>query len=135
MSKLVYASPFFIVRDLRSALAYYTTVLSFACDFAIPDDDPFFAVVSRDQVRFAFKEIGPDVPPLPNVERHEGARWDVFISATDPDELYREYVARGAHVHVPLDDHPDDGLRSFELRDPDGYVLAFGRPLAPSTSK
>ena len=55
--------------------------------------DPFFAVVSRDQIRFAFKEIGPDVPPLPNVERHENPRWDVFISTTDPDELYREYVA------------------------------------------
>jgi catechol 2,3-dioxygenase-like lactoylglutathione lyase family enzyme len=135
MSKLVYASPFFIVRHLKAAVSHYTSVLGFACDFAVPDDDPFFAVVSRDQVRFALKEIGPDVPPLPNVERHRGARWDVFVSTTDPDELYREYVARGAHVHVPLGDNLDDGLRSFELRDLDGYVLAFGRPLTSSTSR
>jgi uncharacterized glyoxalase superfamily protein PhnB len=126
---LNYACVHLIVRDLRGAVEHYTKVLGFGCDLIVPEGDPFFAVVSRDGASLAFKEIGPDVPPLPNVERHENARWDVFVHVTDPDELYRELLERGARVHVPLDDHPDDGLRSFELRDVDGYVLAFGRPL------
>jgi hypothetical protein len=47
---------------------------------------------------------------------------------------YAEHVAIGmAKVHlgaafsVPLED-THDGLRGFEICDPDGYVLFFGRP-------
>jgi hypothetical protein len=40
--------------------------------------------------------------------------------------FYRD--ALGFHMHVPLGDNTNDGLRGFELRDPDGYVLFFGRP-------
>lgn len=41
------------------------------------------------------------------------------------------YIPRGASRNVefsePLKD-TDDGLRGFELKDADGYVLFFGRP-------
>ena len=126
---LDYASTFFIVRDIRTSVAYYTDVLGFRCLFLVPEEAPFLAAVSRNGVSFTLKEIGPETPPLPNMERHEDARWDVYVHTPDPDALYAELEPRGARVHVPLGDHPHDGLRSFELRDADGYVLAFGRPL------
>jgi hypothetical protein len=36
-------------------------------------------------------------------------------------------VHLGAAFSVPLKD-TNDGLRGFEICDPDGYVLFFGRP-------
>jgi hypothetical protein len=45
----------------------------------------------------------------------------------DPDALAVELAARGVTFSAPLTD-THDGLRGFELADPDGYVLFFGRP-------
>jgi len=42
--------------------------------------------------------------------------------------LAAEFGANGIAFHVPLRNR-DDGLRGFEIDDPDGYVLFFGRPL------
>jgi hypothetical protein len=45
----------------------------------------------------------------------------------DPDALAAEFTSRGVLFSVPLKD-TDDGLRGFELKDVDGYVLFFGHP-------
>ena len=54
-------------------------------------------------------------------------RWDAYVYAPDPDALAAEFAVHGACFSVPLKD-TDDGLRGFEVTDPDGYVLFFGRP-------
>jgi hypothetical protein len=45
----------------------------------------------------------------------------------DPDALAAEFTSRGVMFSEPLKD-TSDGLRGFELKDVDGYVLFFGRP-------
>ena len=55
------------------------------------------------------------------------ARWDAFVHVPDPDALVREFTGRGVVFSAPLAD-THDGLRGFEIQDPDGYVLFFGRP-------
>jgi hypothetical protein len=45
----------------------------------------------------------------------------------DPDALAAEFTSRDVMFSVPLKD-TTDGLRRFELKDADGYVLFFGRP-------
>jgi hypothetical protein len=52
---------------------------------------------------------------------------DAFVYAPDPDVLAVEFADHGAACNVPLKD-THDGLRGFEICDPDGYVLFFGRP-------
>jgi hypothetical protein len=54
-------------------------------------------------------------------------RWDAYLLAPAPDALAAEFTDRGAAFSVPLKD-THDGLRGFEITDPDGYVLFFGRP-------
>jgi hypothetical protein len=71
------------------------------------------------------KAVGVD--PLPNSARHPWVRWDAYINVPDPDALAAEFTSRGVVFSVPLKDI-DDGLRGFELKDADGYVLFFGRP-------
>jgi len=71
------------------------------------------------------KAVG--VSPAPNPSRHAYARWDAYVSVPDPDALAAEFASRGVVFSVPLQD-TDDGLRGFELKDVDGYVLFFGGP-------
>ena len=74
-----------------------------------------------------FKDIGVD--PLPNYTRDvkKGiARWDAYLNVPDPDALAAEFASRNVEFSEPLKD-TDDGLRGFELKDSDGYVLFFGR--------
>lgn len=127
MDNLMYVSPFFIVADLKVSLAFYTGKLGFEVLYIGPEDDPFWAMVGRDKVSIMLKAIAPDIQPIPNSSRHEWARWDAYISASDPDTLYEEYRSRGVVFQQPLRDD-GDGLRGFELADADGYVLFFGRP-------
>ena len=120
--------PFFIVKDLAESIDFYTQKLGFQTDILVPEEDPFFGIVSRDNVRILLKEITEFIHPVPNHTRHEWARWDAFIFTPNPDALFAEYQSRGLAFHELLAD-TSDGLRAFELKDYDGYVLCFGKPL------
>jgi hypothetical protein len=52
------------------------------------------------------------------------ARWDAYLDVPDPDALAAEFSSRNVGFSVPLKD-THDGLRGFELKDLDGYVLFF----------
>ena len=101
MTNLIYASPFFIVASIKTSVSFYVDKLGFEVRYIGPEDDPFFAIVGRDEVSIMLKEIAADVKPVPNHTRHKWGQ--------------------------PIQDD-DDGLRGFEVMDADGYVLFFGRP-------
>ena len=124
-SAISHISPCFIVRDVSASVAFYCDRLGFEIAHLAPEDGPFFGIVVRDGAMLMLKAVGVD--PLPNSERHPWARWDAYMSVPDPDALAEEFLARGVTFSEPLKD-TEDGLRGFELRDPDGYVLFFGRP-------
>ncbi|HMG35631.1 MAG TPA: VOC family protein [Blastocatellia bacterium] len=118
-------STFFIVRNLEAALSFYRDRLGFDITFKGPDDDPFFGIVRRGGAMVMLKDVG--VEPLPNYKRQPQARWDAYVYVPDPDGLAAEFSSRNVEFSEPLKD-TDDGLRGFELKDADGYVLFFGRP-------
>ena len=118
-------APCFIVNDAATAAAFYRDVLGFDVTYQQPDQDPFFAIVCRDGAMLMLKAVG--VVPAPNRMRHPWAPWDAYVNVPDPDALAAEFTSRGALFSVSLKD-TSDGLRGFELKDADGYVLFFGRP-------
>ena len=122
-------SPFFIVRDVPTSLAFYRDRLGFKVTFQGPDPgDIFFGIVRRGGAQILLKAIG--VPPMPNCTRDvkQGiARWDAFVGAPDPDALAAEFAGQEVVFVEPLAD-TEDGLRGFAIKDADGYVLFFGRP-------
>src|SRR5688572_10415076 len=126
--ELLSICPHFIVKEYRASVDYYRDKLGFTAVVEAPKDEPFFAVVERSGVTIALKEIASDVLPMPNCSRHEYARWDAFVQTRDPDALYREYCGKGVTIHKAIADI-EEGLRAFEIRDINGYVLCFGRPL------
>ena len=122
------ATPFFIIRELRVSLEHYEAKLGFNCRYRAPQQAPFFAIIARGSAQIMLKAVCAEVDPLPNHKRHEWAPWDAFIYVAEPDLLADEYEQRGVAFHQPIQD-TDDGLRGFEVADPDDYVCFFGRPI------
>ena len=125
-------APFFIVRNVPAALSFYRDRLGFDITFQGPsDDDIFFGIVKRGAAMIILKDIGVD--PVPNYTRDikQGiARWDAYLYVPDPDALAAEFSSRNVDFFTTIKDseNGDDGLRGFEIKDADGYILFFGRP-------
>jgi catechol 2,3-dioxygenase-like lactoylglutathione lyase family enzyme len=119
--------PFFIASAVARSIAFYQEKLGFETRFQQPDEDPFFAIVGRDDAMLFLK--AGKAAPMPNPTRDPEMRWDAYCFVADPDALAEEFAGRGVTFSKPLRD-TSDGLRGFEIADPDGYVLFFGRPAA-----
>lgn len=123
-------SPCFIVNHVPDSLAFYRDRLGFDVTFEGPEaDDIFFGIVRRGGAQILLKAV--DIAPTPNRTRDIGhgiMRWDAFVHVPDPDALAAEYVGRNVKLFEPVRD-THDGLRGFEVEDPNGYLLFFGRPL------
>jgi catechol 2,3-dioxygenase-like lactoylglutathione lyase family enzyme len=119
-------SPSFIVSNVDRTIAFYCDKLGFETRFRAPDQDAFFAIIGRDGAQIFIKSER-DVSPIPNSTRHPHLRLDAFVYVPDPDALAVELADHGAEFSSPLKD-THDGLRGFEISDPDGYVLFFGHP-------
>jgi catechol 2,3-dioxygenase-like lactoylglutathione lyase family enzyme len=122
-------APLFIVNNVPATLAFYRDRLGFDITFQGPEpDDIFFGIVQRGAAMIMFKDVGVD--PVPNYTRDvkKGiARWDAYLHVPDPDALAAEFSSRNVEFSEPLKD-THDGLRGFELKDANGYVLYFGHP-------
>lgn len=127
--KVGIACPLFIVRNVPATLAFYRDELGFEITFEGPErDDIFFGMVECGQAMFMFKDV--DMDPVPNHTRDIGhgiAPWDAYVYVPDPDALYDEFASRNVEFNTPLGNNSDN-LRGFEVKDPNGYVIYFGRP-------
>ena len=123
-------APFFIVKNVPAALKFYRDCLGFDITFQGPsEDDIFFGIVQRGAAMIILKDVGVD--PVPNYTRDikKGiARWDAYLHVPDPDALAEEFSLRNVEFFKSLRDNDDgdDGLRGFEVKDADGYILFFG---------
>ena len=119
-------SPMFVSSDVARSLAFYCDRLGFRLIHTEPERNPFFAMLARDHTQL-FLKSQDGVVPTPNPGRHKSLKWDAYVFTPDPDALAREFAGRGVSFRESLRD-TNEGLRGFEVADPDGYVLFFGRP-------
>jgi catechol 2,3-dioxygenase-like lactoylglutathione lyase family enzyme len=129
MANLTHIWPSFIVSNLTDSVSFYVDKLGFEVRYIGPENDPFFAIVGRENISIMLKAVAADIKPIPNHTRHEWGPWDAYIHAADPDALFEEYSAGGVAFRNPIDVN-GDGLLGFEILDADGYLLFFGRPVA-----
>src|SRR5215831_5361407 len=112
MTNLTYISPFFIVSNLKTSVSFYVDKLGFKIRYIGPDEDPYWAIVGRDNISIMLKAVAPEIKPIPNRTRHEWAPTDAYISAAEPDKLFEEYRSNGVTFRKPLQDNSDN-LRGF----------------------
>lgn len=119
--------PLMRCRDLRAAVAFYTTILDF--ERIDGDDDP----AKHDLIM-----LGRGVYQLA-IARDDGVFGTVVLVATpDVDATFRLFRRRGLRTpgnpEAPMQVHegPIDqtwGTREFYVEDPDGNTLRFTQPL------
>jgi catechol 2,3-dioxygenase-like lactoylglutathione lyase family enzyme len=119
-------SPFFIVSDVSRTITFYRNKLGFEAMYQQPEEDPFFAAVLRDGAMI-FVKSDENLLPQPNTSRNGSIKWDAYLYVSDPDSLAAEFMDKKVNFHKPLM-VTSENLWGFEVRDPDGYVLFFGRP-------
>ena len=124
--KLESQATVFLVPDVRRTGEYYSDRLGF--DVTYFEQNPsHYAYASRDDVYLHFARFDGAVP-RPNSEAAPPDMFDTYIYVDDVEALHDEFVERGADlVHGPVDQ--GYGLRELRVRDPDGYIVAFGKLL------
>jgi catechol 2,3-dioxygenase-like lactoylglutathione lyase family enzyme len=113
-----------LVTNVERSTDYYRDALGFETSRWEVNPD-HYGYASRDGCHVHFAHF--DARPRPNHEAVPPDMFDAYFWVDDVDELHDELKGRGAElVHGPVDQ--EYGLRELRVRDPDGYILAFGRP-------
>lgn len=119
-------APYFLVKDLLASVEYYHQALGFNRP-QLWGDPPEFAMPSRDGRVVMLKQAAAGMTILPNGTQ-KGC-WDAYFWVDGLDPLFAEMKSSGAVIeYEPCIQHDYD-MKEFAVRDPDGYVLAFGEDL------
>jgi len=111
------------VTDVKRSEAFYCDKLDFT-SHGTWGDGPDFCIVQRGKVTLAL-DRSQNHAPIPNNQY-----WAVYIYVEDADSLHDEFRQKD----VEIVRGPEDtfyGSRDFDVRDPDGHLLAFGHDLHP----
>lgn len=119
-------APVLLVADVQKTAAYFRDALG----FNIPrfwGEPPTFTIASRDGLEVMLNQVGGSDTFRPNAA-YDG-RFDAYFWVNDADALYAEFAAKGADIICPPGDEVY-GMREFQVRDPDGHLLAFGHDMS-----
>ncbi len=108
------ATPCLYAQDVVATARWYEAQLSFKLEFVPPQPPHTAAIVWRNEVRLTIREDAAAEPPPGPV---------MYIGVKGIDELYawlRSRVSVTRPLGVEL-----DGTRSFEIADPNNYLVAF----------
>jgi len=115
------------VRDLDASTRFFSTRLGFAVDF-VYGEPPFYAQVSRDNVRLALRFVDVPIFVADVREREELLSASITIASADEiKQLFAAYQAADVPFHHELRDEPW-GAKTFIVKDPDGNLILFAGP-------
>lgn len=108
------------VNNMAASIAYYRDALGFNLEFSWPEEGATtYAVLNREDavsIHLSLREKG---------EASSDPKAGIYIFVYEVDALYEAYQATGANIINALADR-DYGMRDFDVRDPDGFLLTFG---------
>ena len=107
------------VKDLRAETDYYVEKLGFDRDFTAPG----WEFLSFGDFKVMLGEC-TDAMLAGDTGDHS---WFGHVMVENVDEVYREFVDRGAQILSPVEDKPW-GIREFSVVTPDGHRIVFGQP-------
>jgi catechol 2,3-dioxygenase-like lactoylglutathione lyase family enzyme len=123
VAELRVAATVLLVRDVARSVEHYGDKLGF--ETSLFDENPtHYGYANRDNVWFHFARW-EGVEPRPNAVAVPPDMFEAYLYVDDISALHEELVERGADLLDGPEERPWTRLE-FRIRDPDGYVIAFG---------
>ncbi len=114
---LSHSATIFPVSDMERSLVFYRDQLGFEVTFAW-EDPVSYAVLKRDDISIHLSLSDGTV----TTSGHTA----LYIFPYDVDAVYSELKAKGVSFLTDIGDR-DYGMRDFDIKDPDGHILSFGK--------
>ena len=131
MAKFISSAPVLFVRDVRASAEHYRGTMGFQFDrfYGAPAS---FVILRRDGLHVMLKSVSDHSAIIPRWNISPSL-WDVYFWVDDVEELYREFLGRGAKIDYELCDQPY-GCREFGTQDIDGHDIGFGQIMSRENS-
>lgn len=124
-------SPNLMVKDVRKAIDFYTSILGFNLLATVPENgegELEFAIVQSDGLMFMFQEeknLKQELPQLSGFDK--GGALTFYIHVLDIQALYDKVKDK---VTIIKDMHDTFyGSRDFALEDCNGFILVFSQQM------
>lgn len=129
MATLTALAPMLEVTDLAETIAFYEG-LGFACQNRLESDGKLvWAYLCRDAAQLMFTWTPPhDHAEGEDHDHGPALAGSLYFYPDDVEALWVE-LREKAPVVQEIGDR-DYGMRDFSLRDPNGYLISFGAPVA-----
>lgn len=111
-----------MVDDMQKSLDFYTDLLGFKIVTAVPEENPFFAIIKNRTVEIMFYERKAFVEEIPDFDKQKlGGTIALYIGIKN---LKEEYERVKNQVEIIQNLHKTDyGTEEFSFYDCNGYVL------------
>jgi uncharacterized glyoxalase superfamily protein PhnB len=119
--------PVFLVDDIIETAMYYRDHLGFEIDF-IYGEPPYYASVSRGDAVLNFRKSDPPGRRNSVLRAGPGNGIDAYIVLEGVDDLYEEFMRRGALLRTSPAAH-EYGMREFKIEDNNGYLITFAEEI------
>ena len=119
--KVVHTRHVLAVKDLKTETEYYTDKLGFDHDFSAPG----WEFLSFGIFKLMLGECSDEM----TAEATGNHSWFAHCLVEKVDEVYAEFLERGAQILSPISDKPWN-IRDFSVVTPDGHRIVFGQLLS-----
>jgi catechol 2,3-dioxygenase-like lactoylglutathione lyase family enzyme len=115
MNNISHAATILPVSDMQKSLNFYLGVLGFTASY-LHEDPPSYAVLKLGEISLHLSETDAEITPRPSI----------YFFVHEVDEIWN-------HIKATYDSslgepHSwDYGMRDFEVADPSGHRLIFGK--------
>lgn len=113
-----HAATVLAVNNVSKSIEFYTEKLGFRLSFSW-SDPPTYAVLVRGGVSIHLTERADDL--IPSTEHCV-----LYIFVFDVEAVYQQCVADGVEI-INIPQERDYQMKDFDIRDPDGYIISFGK--------
>ena len=120
MNNISHLAPILPVRDMEKALAFYKK-LGFEEGFLWQEPVTYAVLNAGENAAVHLSLLEPE-------RRDNPIKSIIYLFVHDVDALYQRCLDEQIDIHVEIGDR-DYQMRDFEVLDPDGNLLTFGKGL------